>query len=68
LITNTNSAQPGETLLFWGTGVGADPNHSDTTAGTNDSINIAAMFSVGGVPAKVVFTGALFHPGVQGFV
>jgi uncharacterized protein (TIGR03437 family) len=67
LITNTNSAQPGETLLFWGTGVGADPNHSDTTAGANDNINIPVTFSVGGVPAKVVFTGALFYPGVQGF-
>jgi uncharacterized protein (TIGR03437 family) len=67
LITNTNSAQPGETLLFWGTGVGADPNHSDTTAGGNDNINIPATFTVGGVPAKVVFTGALFYPGVQGF-
>lgn len=67
LITNTNSAQPGETLLFWGTGVGADPNHSDTTAGGNDNINIPATFSVGGVPANVVFTGALFYPGVQGF-
>src|SRR5579862_8815704 len=67
LITNINSAQPGETLLFWGTGVGADPNHSDTTAGGNDSINIPVTFTVGGVPAKVVFTGALFYPGVQGF-
>lgn len=67
LITYTNSAQPGQTLLFWGTGVGADPNHSDTVGGANDSINVPVTFYVGGVQAKVVFTGALFYPGVQGF-
>jgi uncharacterized protein (TIGR03437 family) len=67
LITYTNSAQPGQTLLFWGTGVGADPNHSDTVGGANDNINVPVTFYVGGVQAKVVFTGALFYPGVQGF-
>jgi uncharacterized protein (TIGR03437 family) len=67
LITYTNSAQPGETLLFWGTGVGADPNHSDTVGGSNDNITMPVTFYVGGQQANVVFTGALFYPGVQGF-
>ena len=70
LITYTNSAKPTETLLFWGTGIGADPNHSDTVGGANDSINMPVTFYIGGVqvpPANVTFTGALFYPGVQGF-
>jgi uncharacterized protein (TIGR03437 family) len=67
LITYTNSAQPGETLLFWGTGVAADPNHSDTVGGSNDSLSMPVTIYVGGVQANVVFTGALFYPGVQGF-
>jgi len=70
LITYTNSAKPGETLLFWGTGIGADPNHSDTVGGSNNNITMPVTFYIGGVqvPAgNVVFTGALFYPGVQGF-
>ena len=31
LITYTNSAKPGQVLVFWGTGLGADPADSDTT-------------------------------------
>jgi hypothetical protein len=67
LVTYTNSAQPGQTLLFWGTGIAADPNHSDTVGGSNDNISMPVTFYIGGVQANVVFTGALYYPGVQSF-
>ncbi len=72
LITYTNSARPGQTLIFWGTGLGADPADSDTTYASNGGhqINTAVTLYIGGVQvpaANLMFSGQSVYPGVQIF-
>ncbi len=70
VITPTNSATPGEILIFWGTGIGADPADSDTVYAANGghTINTPAQFYFGNVqvPASdIPFEGASVYPGVH---
>jgi len=47
LITTTNSARPGETVVFWGAGDGADTNNTDLSPPTHyDNLSgITALYS-----------------------
>jgi hypothetical protein len=69
LITFTDSAQPGEIIILWGTGLGADPQDSDTTYTLNPhQINAGLQFYLGGtlVPAgNIPYQGASVYPGVD---
>lgn len=70
LISYANPATPGEILIFWGTGLGADPADSDTTYAANGGHPISTPLSmyVGGVqvPAlDLVFSGQSVYPGVH---
>jgi len=69
LITETNSAQPGEVLIFWGTGLGSDPADSDTTyTATPHNISAAVQMYFGNVPvaaSAIAYAGASVYPGVD---
>jgi uncharacterized protein (TIGR03437 family) len=66
LVSYINSAMPGETLILWATGLGADPADSDTTyTSAPHSINVALRIFIGGVEATVVYAGASIYPGVS---
>jgi uncharacterized protein (TIGR03437 family) len=69
LITYTNSAKPGEILVFWGTGLGSDPADSDTTYSSSPhAINTPVQMYIGGVqvPASsIAYSGASVYPGVD---
>ena len=66
LLTYTAAGTPGETIILWGTGLGADPADSDTAyTGTPHAINVSLQVYVGGVLAKVVYQGASVYPGVD---
>lgn len=66
LISYNNSAQPGETLILWGTGLGADPSDSDTTyTSTPHQVQTALQVYVGAVAAAIVYQGASVYPGVD---
>jgi uncharacterized protein (TIGR03437 family) len=69
LITDTNSAQPGEVLIFWGTGLGSDPADSDNTyTASPHAIGTPVQMYIGNalVPAAAIaYSGASVYPGVD---
>ncbi len=67
LVTYTNSAKPMQTLTFWGSGNGADPQDSDSVFTTTPhSVNQAnTAFYIGGVAATVLYAGSSGYPGLN---
>lgn len=65
LITPTASAAPGQTIIMWGSGLGADTNNNDRTY-PNQQDNLAnATVYIGGIKANVGFAGRSAFPGVD---
>ncbi len=67
LFNYMNSASPGQTITLWGTGLGADPEDSDTVfTMTPHSVN-QSMVQVyfGGVPGTVTYAGSSGYPGLD---
>ncbi len=66
LLTFTNSATPGETIVLWTTGLGADPADSDTVFSTAPhSVNTPIQVYVGGIAATLLYAGSAGYPGVN---
>ena len=66
ILTYTNSGSPGETIVLWTTGLGADPADSDTTYTlTPHSVNTPLQIYIGGAPATILYQGASPYPGVN---
>lgn len=66
LISYTNSVKPGDTIILWGTGLGADPDDSDTTyTSTPHQVQTALQIYIGTVQANIVYQGASVYPGVD---
>lgn len=66
-LTATHPATPGELIVFWGTGVGPDPNNDDSTEPqkTDNLTNIPMQVYIGGVSASVYYKGRSAYPGVD---
>jgi uncharacterized protein (TIGR03437 family) len=66
LITYNNSAAPGQTLVLWTTGLGADPLDSDTTFSSSPhSVGAPLHVYIGGVEATILYQGSAGYPGVN---
>ncbi|HTB12439.1 MAG TPA: hypothetical protein VK752_12740 [Bryobacteraceae bacterium] len=66
LFSFTNSATPGQIIVLWATGLGADPADSDTTyTSTPHSVNTPLQIYVGGVLANILYQGSAGYPGVN---
>jgi uncharacterized protein (TIGR03437 family) len=67
VIDYTNSARPMETIVLWGSGLGADPADSDSVyASSPHSINQSStQVYIGDVEATVVYAGASGYPGLD---
>ena len=66
LLSFTNSGTPGEIIVLWTTGLGADPADSDTTyTSTPHSVNTPLQIYVGGVLATILYQGSAGYPGVN---
>ena len=66
LLTLTNSGTPGEIIVLWTTGLGADPADSDTTyIAAPHSVDTPLQIYVGGVPATILYQGSSPYPGVN---
>ncbi len=62
-ITPTASAAPGQTIILWGSGLGADTANNDRTYPMKqDNLNNATVY-IGGVQAKVLYAGRSLFPG-----
>ena len=65
LLTYTQSGKPGEIILFWGTGLGADPADGDTTyTPAPHQLNANLQLYIGGIKADIIYQGASVYPGV----
>lgn len=65
LLTLTNSGSPGQTIIVWATGLGADPADSDTTYTlTPHAINTGTYY-FGGIQVTPIYQGASTYPGVD---
>jgi uncharacterized protein (TIGR03437 family) len=67
LITFTNSAAPMETIVLWGSGLGADPADSDTvfTSSPHAVNQSSTHVYIGGIDATVVYAGSSGYPGLD---
>jgi uncharacterized protein (TIGR03437 family) len=69
LITPTYSAMPGQVITFWGSGLGADPQDSDTTFTANPHPVSVPQFPlqvlIGGIPATILYQGSSGYPGLN---
>ncbi len=64
----TNSVSPGETIVLWGSGLGADTADSDTVfTDTPHAVNTALQIYIGGVQAEVLYAGSSGYPGLNQF-
>ena len=66
LYTYTNSVKPGETIVLWGSGLGAIATDSDTTFTTTPHASTGPLqIYIGGVQATVLYAGDSGYPGVN---
>lgn len=66
VFTFTNSAAPGQVMVLWATGLGADPADSDTTYTTTPhAVSAPLQIYIGGVQAAISYQGASVYPGVN---
>jgi len=67
LLTTTNAANPNQTIVLWGSGVGADPNDDDKVypQKQDNLTSIPMQAFVGGVEATILYRGRSQYPGVD---
>jgi uncharacterized protein (TIGR03437 family) len=70
LFSSTNSASPGQTIILWGSGVGADTSNDDKTypMKQNNLTAIPMQVYIGGLAATVQYRGRSQFPGVDQIV
>lgn len=65
LLTFTTPGTPGENIVLWATGLGADPADSDTTfTSTPHAVATPMQVFIGGVQARILYQGSSGYPGV----
>jgi uncharacterized protein (TIGR03437 family) len=66
LFSYNQSAKPGQTIVLWGSGLGADIADSDTVAtGTPHAVSVPLTIYIGGVPGQILYQGSSGYPGVN---
>ncbi|HKA00253.1 MAG TPA: hypothetical protein VKE70_27270, partial [Candidatus Solibacter sp.] len=67
IITSANSANPGQAIVLWGSGVGYDPADDDKLfpQKQNNLTNIPMQVYVGGISASIAYRGRSQFPGVD---
>jgi uncharacterized protein (TIGR03437 family) len=67
LLGLTNSAMPGQAVVLWGSGIGADTSNADTTypQKQNNLTNIPMQVYIGGISANILYRGRSQYPGLD---
>jgi uncharacterized protein (TIGR03437 family) len=66
LLTVTNPGSPGQNIVLWTTGLGADPADSDTIFSTSPhSVDTPLQIYIGGIRAAILYQGSAGYPGVN---
>jgi uncharacterized protein (TIGR03437 family) len=63
----TNSAMPGQAVILWGSGIGADTSNDDRTfpQNQNNLTNIPMQIYFGGISANILYRGRSQYPGLD---
>jgi uncharacterized protein (TIGR03437 family) len=63
----TNSAMPGQAVILWGSGIGADTSNDDRTypQKQNNLTNIPMQVYIGGISANILYRGRSQYPGLD---
>lgn len=62
----TNSAKPGQNIVLWGSGLGADTADSDTTVTTSPhAVSVPLTIYVGGIAVTPSYAGSSGYPGLN---
>jgi uncharacterized protein (TIGR03437 family) len=66
-FSNSSSASPGQAIILWRSGVGADMSNDDRTfpMKQNNLTNIPMTVYVGGIQAAIAYRGRSQYPGVD---
>ena len=68
-LTPTNAAKEGQTVIFWGTGQGADPNNETQLIGAPQNLaSLPFQFYIGNKLAEVAYHGRSQYPGLDQIV
>jgi uncharacterized protein (TIGR03437 family) len=69
-FTASTSASPGQPIVLWGSGVGADTNNDDRTypMKQDNLTNIPMTVYIGGIQADIAYRGRSQYPGVDQIV
>ncbi|MEZ5351839.1 MAG: hypothetical protein R2762_04330 [Bryobacteraceae bacterium] len=66
LISPVHSANPGQTVIFWGTGLGPDPNDETRPIASPQNLsNLPFEFYIANKPARVIYHGRSTFPGLD---
>lgn len=67
ILGPTNSANPGETIVLWGSGVGPDPNNDEVSypQKQNNLSDLPMEVDIGGIAAAISYRGRSPYPGVD---
>ena len=68
VFTPTSSAAPGQAIVLWGSGLGADTSNDDTTypLKQNDlTSSLGLKVYIGGIQASIAYAGRSQYPGVD---
>jgi uncharacterized protein (TIGR03437 family) len=67
VLTATNSASPGQTVILWGSGVGADTANTDRVypEQQDNLTGIPMQVYIGGISATILYRGRSQFPGVD---
>ncbi len=67
LLGFTHVAQPGQTVVLWGSGVGPDTSNDDRTfpQNQNNLTDIPIQVYIGGIFANILYRGRSQYPGVD---
>jgi uncharacterized protein (TIGR03437 family) len=67
ILTASNSANPGQVIVLWGSGIGRDPQDDDKLypQKQTDLTDIPVQAYVGGVPATLAYRGRSQFPGLD---
>ena len=67
VLTATNSASPGQTVILWGSGVGADTANTDRVypEQQDNLTGIPLQVYIGGISATILYRGRSQYPGVD---
>lgn len=67
LFSAINSSSPGQAIILWGSGVGADVSNDDRTypLKQNNLTNVPLTIYIGGIAAQIAYQGRSQFPGVD---